>query len=295
MNLIKLKKKPPKLEENLVCPLSGLPLGLRPESGGGAALVTPDRRIFYPRESGVFNLIPDPLPSPLADKAALWRQLQENAMLGYEMAPFLNLFATGGPVARYLAAFMDLRGLVLEVGCGPQRGVPAYIPSENPVVYWGLDPLLGEQPRDFPFLLGMAELLPFGSAVFDSLVYCSCLDHMIDYAQALRQAARVLKPGGCINLALDLIEKSEPRPAWLDKIRRGASQTLRATLRKGPLWALNYALAMARLNTPHGAADPFHWRFPTLSGVKNTLQEAGFKGFVEQQRGGLIFLRAYKD
>jgi SAM-dependent methyltransferase len=282
------------LEAHLVCPLSGQPLEPRRQPGGGQALVTPDGNSAYPMESGVYNLIPAPLPSPLGDKAAMWRQLQENGLLSYEMAPFLNLFAAGGPVADDFADFMELRGLVLELGCGPGRQVPAYIKSQEPMVYWGLDPLVGEQPREFPFLLGMAELLPFGDGLFDSLVYCSCLDHMIDFGQALRQAGRVLKPGGCINLALDLIEETGPRPAWRDKMRRGASQTLRAALRKGPLWALNYALTMARLKTPSGASDPFHWHFPTLVAVKKTLAEAGFAGFVEKRRDDMIFLRATK-
>ncbi len=285
---------PPSLEANLVCPLSGQPLSRGTGPNGAAALVTPNGQHAYSLASGAANLIPDPLPPNLEERAAIWRQLQANGALSYQMAPFLNLFATGGDEAQDFGQFVELRGLVLEVGCGPQRVRPAYIQSPEPLIYWGLDPLVGEQPRDFPFVQGLAELLPFDAATFDSLVYCSCLDHMLDFERALGEAGRVLKSGGSINLALDLFEQDDSRVAWWDLLRRGAGQTLRAALRKGPWWALKYALAMARLQTPPGAADPFHWQFPTLPAVTSALEKAGFGNLVEQRRGEMVFLRASK-
>ena len=286
---------PPSLEARLACPLSGQPLARGTGPDGAAALVTMDGQHVYPLTNGAANLIPDPLPPELEERAVIWRRLQTNGALSYKMAPFLNLFATGGDEAQDFGGFVDLKGLVLEVGCGPQRQQPAYIQSSEPLVYWGLDPLAGEQPRDFPFVQGLAELLPFEPGLFDSLVYCSCLDHMLDFQRALKEAGRVLKPGGTVNLALDLFEHDDSRVAWWDLLRRGAGQTLRAAVRKGPWWAFKYALAMARLQTPPGAADPFHWQFPTLPAVTSALEKAGFAGLVEQRRGEMIFLRAAKQ
>lgn len=67
------------------------------------------------------------------------------------------------------------------------------------------------QRRGLPHLVvadGMA--LPFGDAVFDLVTVGFGLRNMADYGRAVREMARVLRPGGCL-MVLDF---SQPSP-WL--------------------------------------------------------------------------------
>lgn len=98
---------------------------------------------------------------------------------------------------RSRALLADAEGLVLDVGCDdPALSRRLFPPS---VRYVGLDPGLG--PRHAPCLVGMAEFLPFTSASLDAVAFLTSLDHVLDYASALEEAFRVLRPGGRLYLA----------------------------------------------------------------------------------------------
>jgi ubiquinone/menaquinone biosynthesis C-methylase UbiE len=61
-------------------------------------------------------------------------------------------------------------------------------------------PCLLEPPRS---VRALAEALPFGAASFDVLLYLWSLNHVCDVAQCLREATRVLRPGGRVIAVLE--------------------------------------------------------------------------------------------
>jgi len=88
----------------------------------------------------------------------------------------------------------DARGLVLDVGCGDARIGAALLPSC--CTYVGIDPFINA-PADGQFI-GAAEDLPFSDANFDTVMFNTSLDHILDYSTAIREAGRVLQPGGAL-------------------------------------------------------------------------------------------------
>ena len=95
-------------------------------------------------------------------------------------------------------------GRVLELGFGSGRNLPFYDPSRVEKL-WGLEPshemlkLAGPRAAHgrFPvtFLRASAEAIPLGSGSIDTAVSTYTLCTVSDPLRALREVARVLKPG----------------------------------------------------------------------------------------------------
>ena len=118
-------------------------------------------------------MTPVPPPDPEVQKRwGLWEALQENGERAYEFDPPSSL-AVGerDSDTRAYARFSDLRGRVLDIGCGPQA-MPSYA-AEFDGEFVGIDPLLGAQPREFEFVKGLIEILPFADGCFDRVLFCT--------------------------------------------------------------------------------------------------------------------------
>lgn len=100
----------------------------------------------------------------------------------------------GGPV----------RILEVSVGTGANLElIKARLPAGVPAEIWGLDVSLGmmrqfldaPEHRDVRVLLGDAHRLPFRDATFDRVFHVGGINAFRDRGQALREMARVAKPG----------------------------------------------------------------------------------------------------
>jgi SAM-dependent methyltransferase len=205
-----------------------------------------------------------PVPPPDRDvqsKWGLWEQLQANGAEVYTGDPVKNLSVGERRDARAFADFSHLAGRVLDVGCGPQP-LPSYAGGDQ---FVGIDPLRGGA-REFAFVQGIAEYLPFRDGVFDRVMFATSLDHMLSPQRALAEARRVLTRDGRV-----CVWHGEPPPprraGWRERIRR--------RIRGGPT-LLGY-------QTPRGAVDPFHFSHPRFATILQWLGDAGLEVDREQR------------
>src|SRR5919108_1918555 len=106
-----------------------------------------------------------------------------------------------------LAAFVELlpppRGVTLDVGCGEGRVGAELERRGHRVLGVEQSPTLAAQARErHEVVEADAADLPFEDASFPLVISFSSLMDMDDAAGAVREAARVLEPGGCFCAAI---------------------------------------------------------------------------------------------
>jgi SAM-dependent methyltransferase len=154
-------------------------------------------------EYPVINNIPCMLPAMGYKKNPAWERWE--SLLGKWMEAFGSQSESepsseNDPVAGYIGEVIGRSGveLCLDVGCGFTVWTP-YMDACGEEVKWiGIDPVLGDLTRHYPFVQGLGEYLPFRSGVFDGILFSLVLSNMLDPKRSMRQAHRVLKSGGKI-------------------------------------------------------------------------------------------------
>lgn len=216
---------------------------------------------------GVVDFTPRPLPdSDVEARRPLWEEVERNGLVGYEADPEHNLSVTEREVTVAFGWFARLEGSVLDVGCGPQRQ-PSYA-SEFDGRLVGIDPLRGEDRREFEFVQGVGEYLPFREAVFDRVLFATTLDHMLSPQRALLEASRVTSSRGEIVV-------------WC-----GDERTKPAFTGASAAWYED-------LRIPEGAQDRFHVARLHRDAVLELLADTGLRVVEEWADGaGSVFLRA---
>lgn len=218
-----------------------------------------------------------PIPPPdeaLRLKWSLWEELQVNGAHAYLNDPASNLSVAGRSDAEAFGDFCHLNGSVLDIGCGP-RMRPSYACAGR---FVGIDPLRGERNRDFDFVQGIGEYLPFREDTFDHVLFAGTLDHLLEPERALCEAARVLVPSGTIELWFG--EPPDP-PGAVQRATYALTLLRRGDLRefaRGVGHRLGLLRTMAtNYSVPRGAADEFHFLHLTPAGVEGMIAAVGLK------------------
>jgi SAM-dependent methyltransferase len=115
----------------------------------------------------------------------------------YEGLPPQSCSTEQHPQSRLFRAFARpyMAGHILDVGCGPQA-VPSYLLDIPLGQISGIDPISTQDQHPFQFVSGVGEYLPFDNDSFDTIVSGTTLDHYYLLDLGLKEAFRVLRPGG---------------------------------------------------------------------------------------------------
>jgi SAM-dependent methyltransferase len=169
--------------------------------------------------------VPELDPARIVSIGEQWRRLEAAAPLNFRL--YQQAFHTGAvsyqglpdtscsvETHREATGFRDflspyLFGTTLDIGCGPQA-VPSYLRDADMDFVWGIDPLPPERdkPHPFRFFQGFGEFLPFSDNTFDLAISGTTVDHYYLLDRGLREAHRVLRPGGVFIVWISLIEGS---------------------------------------------------------------------------------------
>lgn len=115
-------------------------------------------------------------------------------------------------LTRLANVLVNAQGFTLDIGCDDPSNILKLMP--NNCRYIGLDPNLNDYK--YGVINGMAEFLPFKDRVFDTVMFNTSLDHILDYNLALSEADRVLKNKGVIIIStLVWLNKFE---LWRDRV-----------------------------------------------------------------------------
>jgi SAM-dependent methyltransferase len=257
----------------------------------------------FRRKDGVFDMIPSPLPDEDIQKAwDMWQQLQDNGSVAYDVDPVANLSVAKKGDAKGFGEFSHLKGVALDIGCGPQAAPSYGMDFGGRLV--GIDPLAGANPRQFDFVQGVGEYLPFPDQTFDSVLFATSLDHVLVPSKVLNETRRVLKPSGTVNIWFGHHHEDGAAPGqdWkrrarlaLAMVREGNAREL-AKIAMGKLGVSRGEQApgyMQTMSVPTGAADHFHAYHLDLGTVREWLAEAGMTcADVVERDTGAYFLRA---
>ena len=285
-----------KIEELLVCPVTHSPLH-RERHGNMEFFVAGNRR--YPIINNVPNMVPTPPPKQLMQQWKIWEQLQRNGEIAYEEAPHLNLADKDSEQSKQFEKFINAQGLILDVGCGPQKYLPAYMSETDGLDYVGIDPLIGQQSREFIFIQGIGESLPFSSSSFDHVIFHLSLDHVLDCTMVLNEAHRILKVGGRVSISTDNIDEKQQDNnissiKWTGIIRKGLRQLLKGIPRMGLFPMIHYMLLIMKLRVPDGAVDYFHMNFPRTDKLPEQLNDLCFEKLRKERCGEQFFISGIK-
>lgn len=128
-----------------------------------------------------------------------------------------------GVVLPWVLAGRSLHGEVLEIGGGSgamAAGIASRFPEAR-ITVTDVDPLMVDAARtrlaghvNVGVEVADVSSLPFPSGRFDAVTSCLMLHHVIDWRDALAEAARVLTPGGAL-VGYDLTDTRLAR--WIHK------------------------------------------------------------------------------
>ena len=215
------------------------------------------------------------------DRRAEWEQKQQAAIPEYQTEiddPESRESASVWTVGRLFGEFWsgDLsRATALDVGCGPyarQSYFRASWTADRVARLIGVDPIFRAGQREYEFVQGVAESLPFADSVFDVVLYATSLDHVAAVDTAMMESARVLKPGGTLAIWVSLFDPGLHK-AVSGALKRVTRQSLRRPRVLTSYLRVVYALEKSRRVDWR---DQYHLHRFELSELKGYITRAGF-------------------
>ena len=189
---------------------------------------------------------------------------------------------------RRLVAFAQLSsGSLLDIGCG-SASLRQHLPEE--VSYFGIEPAPGDhlkQPENV--VRGVAEHLPFADKSFAHATMLSVFDYFIEPLRALKEARRVLAPGGDLSMIITVREEAVARAFHAEGLL-SPLQSLRAPVLQSIGFKAALRLSLDQL-------------IPKRKAHVSYFSEAGLLALVERQfqveervydQPGVLFLRLRK-
>ena len=129
----------------------------------------------------------------------IWKQLQIVEYETYKKSPIGVFSVDSCKGAIEVGNFLrdNVKGKCLDVGCG-LLSEPAYMKNQPNIEFIGIDPFDDKIKREFKFVCGIGEYLPFEDETFDGVLFATTIDHMINPQLAINEAYRVLKDKGVL-------------------------------------------------------------------------------------------------
>jgi len=160
---------------------------------------------------GVPDFLPPEARSALSGGAASvswqrWRQVGGALARWREKTPqdHPGRLRDSARVDRFLS-FAALKGDVLDVGCKDgnlqQR-------LQGDATLFGIEPMPPSRLLSTKIVRGVGEVLPFRDATFGAVTYLASFDYLVDAVAGVKEAHRVLRPGGRLLLLLTVRPKA---------------------------------------------------------------------------------------
>jgi SAM-dependent methyltransferase len=168
----------------------------------------------YQAEFNFWDMVPYQIQDLKSPLWKTWNALQENGKVSYQEDPTKNLGVGARQEYLQFKDFVNYQGRILDVGVGPQKA-PSHVEYGTPAElenFVGIDPLTGDNPKQFKFVKGLGEYLPFRDNFFDKTLFVTSLDHFVSPSVALTEARRVMKTDGEICVWLGEKSKDAPKP-----------------------------------------------------------------------------------
>ena len=147
----------------------------------------------------------------------LWEKLQNEEWGRYKKSP-IGVFSIdglrgAGILGKVVTKKLLINSKCLDIGCGALPK-PFYMKVASDIQFTGIDPYEGDVNRDFEFIQGYAENLPFDNESFDGVVFATSFDHVTNPYKAIEEAHRVLKKNGFLFVWGSIVPNNRQYRTW---------------------------------------------------------------------------------